>query len=559
MPGIDTAQLDRSIEASEPAADVIAGLIAGLDCLRVGVALFDRADRLVYCNEHFRYIYRSFSNVSDLIGLSFVELMSVQVLNHEIAGGLAASDPQGWIARRTTERRKAYWDPIEQRLADGRWIEIKERPVEGIGIIGIWTDVTQQKIAQLRLESAIESSSDGMALWDQADRLLAYNDSFARLHSGTNGPPDLKISYADYLDFLISSDLVRPEIGRERWIADRMKERSETQSSFLVEFGGGNWIQVRQWRTRDGGTATTCVDVTGHKRRENELLLRGQSLERTVQELEMSQSVLEDQGARLVELTEELEQARASAETTSAFKSDFLATMSHELRTPLNAIIGFTEIMRDQIFGAIDNERYVHYLGDVHDSASHLLALINNMLDLSKIEAGRFDLEYRPVRISTLLETVVRLMGERAERAGLKIDVLDTCAHATLMGDNRLIKQMLLNLISNSIKFTESGGSITIMVERLSCQKSPDELAGLALSVADTGHGIPDEDLETITEAYLQGSNASMTSNQGTGLGLHLTQRFAQLHDADLRLESKEGAGTKATILFPPERVGTTK
>ena len=158
MPGIDTAQLDRSIEASEPAADVIAGLIAGLDCLRVGVALFDRTDRLVYCNEHFRYIYRSFSNVSELVGLSFIELMSVQALNNEIAGDMAASDPQGWIARRSKERRKSYWESIEQRLADGRWIEIKERPVDGVGIIGIWTDITQQKIAQLTIVNAVSKN-----------------------------------------------------------------------------------------------------------------------------------------------------------------------------------------------------------------------------------------------------------------------------------------------------------------------------------------------------------------------------------------------------------------
>ncbi|MEM1399081.1 MAG: PAS-domain containing protein [Pseudomonadota bacterium] len=558
MPGIDSAKahIDQTLDGFEPAPDVLAGLVAGLDCLRLGVALFDRSDRLIYCNEHFRHIYRSFDSLSDLIGLTFVELMSVQVLNHEIAGSTAAGDPQGWISRRISDRRKSHWQPIEQRLADGRWIEIKERPVKDIGIIGIWSDITARKIAQLRLESAIESSTDGMALWDQADRLLAYNEVFAQIHTGANGPPPLNISYEDYLGWMFDSDLVRPDIGQDRWIAARLAARRKVRSSHIDKYTGGQWVQVRQWRTRDGGIASTYIDVTGHKQREGELVLRGQSLERTVHELEMTQSVLEEQGACLVELTEELEEAKRSAESTSAVKSDFLATMSHELRTPLNAIIGFTEIMRDGIFGAIENERYTRYLGDVHDSASHLLALINDMLDLSKIEAGRLDLEKRPVRVSTLLDTVTRLMAERAERAGLTISVLNTSAEATVIGDHRLIKQMLMNLISNAIKFTDPGGTITLIVEPIFADGTDNSATNLAIAVLDSGRGIPATELETITQAYQQGSNADLIADQGTGLGLHLTRRFAQLHDADLELESTQGQGTKVTILFPPERLG---
>lgn len=557
MPGIDSALLNPPTTTCEPTADVVAGLISGFDRLRFGVALFDREDRLIYCNDHFRFIYKSFSSVDELLGLTFVELMSLQVINHEIAGDAAAGDPQGWIAKRVEERRKSYWEPIEQRLADGRWIEIKERPVPGVGIIGIWTDVTDRKISQLRLESAVESSTDGMVLWDQADRLLVYNEVFAKLHDGLNGPPPLGIRYPDFLQSLFNDQLIHSDIGRDRWVAARMAARRKVRSSCIVEYGGGRWMQIRQWRTRDGGTAATFIDITGHKQREGELLLRGQTLENTVYELEMTQSVLEDQGARLVELTEELDQARHSAEITSAFKSDFLATMSHELRTPLNAIIGFTEIMRDGIFGKIENERYTRYLGDVHDSGSHLLALINDMLDLSKIEAGRFDIERRPVRVTTLLETVVRLMEERAERAGLTIGVLDTFANATVIGDHRLIKQMLMNLISNAIKFTEPGGTISLMVERLTDPKNPDADPTLSLSVSDSGKGIPQSELATITEAYEQGSNVSLTADPGTGLGLHLTRRFAEFHDACLKLDSKPGVGTKVSIVFPAERVGT--
>ena len=557
MPGNETALLRLPQESELLSGDVVSGLVAGLDCLRLGVALFDRGDRLIYCNEHFRYIYRSFADLGDILGLTFVELMAAQLANQEIAGEEAASDPDGWIAKRLRERRRSYWEPIEQRLADGRWIEIKERPVPDIGIIGIWTDITERKICQLRLESAVESSTDGMVLWDQADRLVVYNNVFARLHNGPDGPPPTGISYADYLESLFKGDLIQIDLPKDRWIAARMAARRRHRSSCVVEYGGGRWIQIRQWRTRDGGTAATFIDITGHKQREGELLLRGQSLERTVHELEMTQSVLEDQGARLVELTEELDKARHSAELTSAFKSDFLATMSHELRTPLNAIIGFTEIMRDGIFGKIENDRYERYLGDVHDSAGHLLALINDMLDLSKIEAGRFDLEKRPVRISTMLETVVRLMAERAERAGLAVGILNTCSEATILGDHRLIKQMLMNLISNAIKFTDPGGTITLTVERRTVGGDPDAPQSLSLSVADSGQGIPPEELEKITRAYEQGSNASLTADRGTGLGLHLTRRFAELHDAGLKLTSTPGKGTKVSIVFPPDRVGS--
>ncbi|HUD53421.1 ammonium transporter [Parvibaculum sp.] len=245
----------------------------------------------------------------------------------------------------------------------------------------------------------------------------------------------------------------------------------------------------------------------------------------------------------------ELREARDAAELANASKSQFLANMSHELRTPLNAIIGFSEVINMQLFGPVENERYRDYIGDIHKSSSHLLSLINDILDLSKIEANRYDLYEEELDLSEVLAGCERMMRHRAEDAGLDFAVSIAPGLPLLVADKRALRQMILNLVSNAVKFTPSGGRID-----LSAALEPDNR--LALSVRDTGVGIAAADIPLALEPFRQiASDSAVYSAEGTGLGLPLTRALARMHGATLAIESERGRGTAITIRMPHTRV----
>jgi len=251
-------------------------------------------------------------------------------------------------------------------------------------------------------------------------------------------------------------------------------------------------------------------------------------------ELEQSKSISDD--------------ARLRAEEANMAKSRFLATMSHELRTPLNAILGFSEIMRGEILGPHANPTYKEYANDIHESGQHLLTLINEILDISRIEAGRYELHEGPVTLADVVEDCHRLMRVRAENKGLKIVEAfeDNLPH--VWADERAMRQICLNLLSNAIKFTPTGGTITLKVGRT-------PLGGQSLSVKDTGPGIPENEIPRVLRSFGQGSLAHQTAEGGTGLGLPITKGLTELHDGNFDLKSKLRYGTEVTISLPRSRV----
>ncbi len=242
------------------------------------------------------------------------------------------------------------------------------------------------------------------------------------------------------------------------------------------------------------------------------------------------------------------DQARRRAEDANLAKSRFLATMSHELRTPLNAVLGFSEVMKNQILGPLENERYREYSANIHASGSHLLHLINEILDLSRIEAGKYELNEKPLRIHDILDDSRSLLKLRAETKALQVIERYDTTLPPLWADERAIRQICLNLISNAVKFTPRGGKIV-----LTTHAAPD--GGQTLSVADNGPGIPESELPKVLESFGQGSLAQRTAEGGTGLGLPIVRQLVELHGGRFELESELRKGTTAIAHFPSNRV----
>ncbi len=242
-----------------------------------------------------------------------------------------------------------------------------------------------------------------------------------------------------------------------------------------------------------------------------------------------------------------MKKAREYAESANRAKTAFLANMSHELRTPLNAIIGFSEMMMKETFGKLGNDRYKEYLGDIHLSARHLLEIINEVLDMSKIEAGRVELDEEKFNVSHLIAAVTRMMASRAFSAGLKLDEKVEDGLPALQADPRLIRQILINLVGNAVKYSDTGGTVTV-----TAKLTP--RGAMQLIVDDTGIGIPRDRIKDALEPFGQVSKPS-DNRGGTGLGLPLAKAMAELHGGTLELQSEFGKGTRVIIELPPERV----
>jgi two-component system cell cycle sensor histidine kinase PleC len=242
------------------------------------------------------------------------------------------------------------------------------------------------------------------------------------------------------------------------------------------------------------------------------------------------------------------DEARRRAETANIAKSRFLAQMSHELRTPLNAILGFSEVMKGEIFGAHGVPVYKDYAGDIHSSGVHLLNLINEILDLSRIEAGRYELNEEPVSLNRVVEDCHHLLKLRAGNRGLTIHELFEPEMPRLWADERAVRQICLNLLSNAIKFTPQGGEIWLKVGWTAS-------GGQYMSVKDTGPGIPEEEIPIVLASFGQGSNSIKSAEQGAGLGLPIAKNLIDLHGGTFTLKSKLRIGTEVIVTFPPERV----
>ena len=244
---------------------------------------------------------------------------------------------------------------------------------------------------------------------------------------------------------------------------------------------------------------------------------------------------------------DESDAARERAEIASRAKSAFLANMSHELRTPLNAIMGFSEIINTKAMGPAVSDQYSEYAGHIHGSGQHLLSLINDILDLAKIEAGRFELKETDVDLSRLMDDLILMFGAKARAGGIVLCVNTDRGFPAVHGDERALRQMLVNLMSNAIKFTPPAGRVTAFANVL-------EDGSLTFGIDDTGVGIAPEDHEKVFESFGQGRHDAILTDQGTGLGLPIVRGLAEAHGGRVILNSVPSQGTRITIILPKER-----
>ncbi|MET3664730.1 ATP-binding protein [Caulobacter sp. 1776] len=403
-----------------------------------------------------------------------------------------------------------------------------------VRIIGVALDVTEERIAQARaqaaenrLRDAIESVSEAFVLWDRQGRLLMCNRNYRSVFS--------------LEPKLLKPGAARAEVNRFAALAIKQEIPAPDGAKGVreAELMDGRWIQISERRTAEGGLVMTAADITAIKTQEEARRLNEEQLQNAIAGLERSQE-------QLAELARKYETEKVKAESANKAKSEFLANMSHELRTPLNAINGFSEIMMNEMFGALGDKRYKGYSQDIHSSGQHLLALINDILDMSKIEAGKMNLKFEPMHLEDVAEDAVRLIRNRAEAAGLKLSI-DFPPLPEIEADYRAVKQVLLNLLSNAIKFTPRAGSVTVRAE---VRRDPFNDT-VKVSVTDTGIGIAKEDLERLARPFEQVESQFSKTTQGTGLGLALTKSLITMHDGVLEMHSLPGEGTTVSFTLP--------
>jgi len=360
--------------------------------------------------------------------------------------------------------------------------------------------------------SVIGAIGDGIAVFDRNLQLVEWNRRYQDIFAYPVGYLRPGLSLEDILRFDSRHGVFGGELA-ERAIGDLLaKARLIDPTPQEFQTRNGQILELTRSPVPDGGHVVSIRDITAYRRAEHQAMA-----------------------------------ARDQAEVANRAKSEFLANMSHELRTPLNAILGFSEVMMTEMFGSLGDWHYRQYAGDIHESGQHLLSLINDILDLSKIEAGRLSLMEEDADPVEIAKAVLRLVAGRAENAGLQVEFRADGDIARYRLDPRAMKQVLLNLISNAIKFTPAGGQIRFRLFVTAAYE-------LAYQIADTGIGIAAADIQRVMAPFGQVDSHLSRKHPGTGLGLPISHALTMMHGGSLRLESQPGVGTTVTVILPPLR-----
>ncbi len=450
------------------------------------------------------------------------------------------------LANRIVSREIDHIDQVfRMRHANGQWVWMRARAqvidseAPEIQLIGIAVDITEQRhlamrseTADLRLRTAIENINESFVLWDSQQRLVMCNTKYQQ-YNGLSDPDVVPGVLRETLEEKI------PAFAAERRLAN---SNGPNAATFERQLGDGRWLQVNELKTRDGGTVSVGSDITQIKQHQEKLVDSERRLMATIHDLSLARRAEQERAAELVELNRKYMRETERAEAANRAKSEFLANMSHELRTPLNAIIGFSEVMESALFGPLGSDRYEEYVHDIQSSGNYLLGVINDILDMSKIEAGQFSMEREEIDLCPLIHETVRVISLQA--AEKKISVETKIAESMrLFADRRAIKQIAINLLSNAIKFTGEGGHITVRARKVA--------GAMVLSIEDNGCGIPKGALGKLGRPFEQVQNQFSKNHTGSGLGLAISRSLAELHGGALKIRSTEGSGTIVSVRIP--------
>lgn len=500
-------------------------LEATFENMSEAIAMVDADLKMVAWNQKFVELFR-LPPALTRPGVPFEDIVR---FGAELGEFGAARDIDALVRTRMESVKRLEPRQFERKRPDGTVIEVRDRPLPDGGFVALYIDVTERKRAEearldairrehqaeQRLIEAIDSSSEGIIVYDAEERFVVCNSRYRRFYPDTADLHRPGVKYEDILRAAVARGQfhLSPDVDREAFIQDRLARFRNPGEPIVRQIASGRWVQISERRTPEGGLISVRTDITALKERETELI---GSME--------------------------------AAEAASRAKTAFLANISHELRTPLHAVLGLAEIMRDNPDEAASLGTYREYAKLIHDSGSHLLDLINDVLDMSKIEAGRYDLAEEKLSLISVAEACTAIVGQAAQDRGLQIVNRLDSRLPSVRGDVRAVKQVVLNLLSNAVKFSHAGGAVVISGGR-------DASGGVTFSVSDTGVGIAAEHLPRITEPFWQGDDSHTRRYEGTGLGLAISKRLMELHGGTIRVQSTKDVGTMVEIWFPPGRV----
>lgn len=383
----------------------------------------------------------------------------------------------------------------------------------------------------MMIQLTMDTIDQGFVVWDEDHRLVVWSKSCMEFWYQPTELVHHGMHMIELLEYI--SEKTGSGESDSRVIAEEDFQRivaAGAQSEELFTMNDGRKIHIRRFPLDKGGYVAVYTDVTKQMAAEYKLKLFNEELEATIKKR-----------------TLELRIAIDEAELANRTKSEFLANMSHELRTPLNAIIGFSQMLQEKVFGEVGNQKNEEYINLINNSGKHLLSIIGDILELSKIETGDIKFSEDIIEVVPSVKDCISIMKERAIHQGLTLELAEGEAVPLLRGDQIKLKQILLNLLSNAIKFTNQGGKVIV---RVGCARDGDT----KIAIQDTGVGIAPEDIPRVTNPFEQIGNAMSYHKEGTGLGLSLSQRFMELHDGKMTIESELGQGTTVTVTFPSER-----
>lgn len=512
-------------------------LSAVLESVIVGIAVFDADLRLIRFNRRYGEL---FEYPPDFLryGITHKDILRFNAARGEYGGGVRDDPAPGRLPGDHQPHKQA--SHREHIRPNGTVIAVRESPVSGGGFIGIYTEITERKKAEATarrteavLQAAIDNMTDGVRVFDGDLRLVAWNRRAFEMFGFPDSLARIGMPYAAFLEFArLRGDYEgREEKGLEEKLIRAANPAVRTTERQLPN---GRFIERRRSPMPGGGFVSIYLDVTDRQRSEQERAEQAEKLARAMVELQQANTLAYE--------------AKERAELASRAKSEFLANMSHELRTPLNAIIGFADLMEHEVRGPIGQPCYREYSHDIKNSGTHLLTIINDILDLSKIEAGKLEFAETIVELPGVIHSCVRLIAERAICAAVHLSSELAANMPPIRADERKLKQIIINLLSNAVKFTPTGGSVTI-----TC--SANRETGINITVADTGIGIARCDMVKAMTPFTQVDNAMNRRYEGTGLGLPLADSLTRLHGGHLTLESEPGKGTIVTISLPAHRI----